>query len=43
MKDIDLLIKKAETYKQYIQGLAYIPLQDVPIYEKAFNAIYCKT
>lgn len=42
MANTETLIKRAETYKQYIQGWAYIPLQDVPIYEKAFNTLYGK-
>ncbi len=33
-------IARAEVYKQYIQGWAYIPLQDLSKYEKAFKAIY---
>ena len=32
--------EKADIYKQYLQGWAYIPLQDLPIYEKAFEEIY---
>lgn len=34
--------RKAELYKQYIQGWAYIPLQDLPMYEKAYKEIYEK-
>lgn len=31
---------KAERYKQYLAGNAYIPLQDMAIYEKAYKLIY---
>lgn len=34
--------EKAEIYKQYLQGWAYIPPQDLPIYEKAYEEIYGK-
>lgn len=34
--------EKADIYKQYVNGLAYIPLQDLPIYEKAYEEIYGK-
>ena len=42
MANTEALVKKAEIYKEYIQGWAYIPLQDVPIYENAFNTVYGK-
>lgn len=32
-------IEKAKVYKQYIQGWAYIPPQDLPIYERAYNIV----
>jgi hypothetical protein len=32
--------EKADIYKQYLQGWAYIPIQDLPIYEKAYKEIY---
>lgn len=35
-----VLVAQAETYKQYIQGHAYIPQQDLVKYEKAYNTIY---
>lgn len=31
---------KADLYRQYLLGWAYIPLQDLPIYEKAYKEIY---
>lgn len=30
----------AEKYKMWVQGWAYIPLQDLPKYEKAYKEIY---
>ena len=30
----------ADYYRQYINGDAYIPLQDLPRYERAFKKIY---
>ena len=32
--------EKADIYKQYLQGWAYIPIQDLPIYENAYKEIY---
>ena len=36
----DVIIAQAERYRQYMQGWAYIPLQDLPRYEKSFKQIY---
>lgn len=32
-------IARADYYRQYCCGFAYIPLQDLPKYEKAFNKV----
>ena len=34
-------VKKAmaQRYREYLQGWAYIPIQDLPKYEKAFNEL----
>lgn len=32
----------AERYRQYMQGWAYIPFQDLGKYEKAFKQVYNK-
>ena len=32
-------IARAERYRQYCGGFAYIPLQDLPKYEKAFKKV----
>lgn len=29
--------EKAKRYEEYINGFAYIPYQDLPLYEKAFK------
>lgn len=36
------IIEQAKIYKMYIQGWAYIPLQDLAKYEKAYNLVYGK-
>lgn len=38
----DVKLAMAETYRQYIQGWAYIPEQCKATYEKAYNEIYGK-
>lgn len=35
-------VSMAKRYKEWELGLAYIPLQDLPIYEKAYEEIYGK-
>jgi hypothetical protein len=30
---------KAQRYREYVQGWAYIPIQDLPLYEKAFKEV----
>ena len=30
-------IERAKRYMEYLQGWAYIPLQDLPIYERAYK------
>ena len=37
----DIEIAKAKRYKEYILGWAYIPLSDLPKYEKAYRKV-CK-
>ena len=32
-------IVRADYYRQYMLGFAYIPLQDLPKYEKAFKKL----
>lgn len=34
------MVNMAERYKEYLAEHAYIPLQDLPKYESAFNQIY---
>lgn len=34
------MVNMAERYGQYTAGNAYIPLQDLPKYESAFNQVY---
>jgi hypothetical protein len=29
----------AQRYREYVQGWAYIPIQDLPKYEKAFKEV----
>lgn len=41
-KSYNVLAAMAEVYKQYIQGWAYIPLQDIVRYERAYKEIYEK-
>lgn len=36
------VVTMADVYKQYIQGWAYIPLQDLVRYERAYKEIYEK-
>ena len=36
-------LEMAQRYRQHLLGHAYIPLQDLPKYEKAFKEIYEKT
>ena len=31
---------RAERYREYLLGWAYIPPQDLPLYEKSYNKIY---
>ena len=37
---MDIEIAKAKRYKEYVLGWAYIPLTDLPKYEKAYSKIY---
>ena len=42
MNDGNIVACLAERYKEYLGGLAYIPLQDLPKYEKAYKKVYGK-
>ena len=33
-------LRMATIYKQYVNGFSYIPLQDLPLYEKAYKEVY---
>ena len=35
-------LRMAIIYRQYIGGHSYIPPQDLPLYEKAYNEVYNK-
>ena len=41
-KNYSVLVAMADVYKQYIQGWAYIPLQDLVRYERAYKEMYKK-
>ena len=40
METNSIVLAQAKTYKQYIDGLAYIPQQDLVKYENAYNLVY---
>lgn len=40
MENTSIIVEQAKTYKQYIQGWAYIPPQDLVQYEKAYKSVY---
>lgn len=45
MKDYKVLfadIARAQRYREYMSNNAYIPLQDIPLYQKSFEKIYGK-
>lgn len=33
-------IKRAELYELYVNGSAYIPLQDLAFYKRSFNKVH---
>ena len=33
-------IARAQRYREYMSNNAYIPLQDIPLYQKSFEKIY---
>ena len=35
-------IARAQRYREYMSNNAYIPLQDIPLYQKSFEKIYGK-
>ena len=35
-------IARAQRYSKYMSNIAYIPLQDIPLYQKSFEMIYVK-
>ena len=35
-------IERAQRYSEYMRNIAYIPLQDIPLYQKSFEMIYVK-
>lgn len=41
-KSYEADIARANRYKEYMSGNAYIPLQDIPLYQKSFEMIYAK-
>ena len=38
----DIEIARANRYKDYLLGWAYIPLTDLPRYESAYKKVYVK-
>ena len=32
-------VLKAEVYRKWVNGWAYIPIQDLPIYEQSFKKV----
>lgn len=36
----EITMNLAKRYKEYLAGYAYIPYQDLPKYEKAFDEVY---
>lgn len=40
IEDMYDALPKAQRYREYLNGYAYIPLQDLSKYEKAYKLIY---
>ena len=40
INDMCNALHKAKRYKEYLSGYAYIPYQDLAIYERAYKLIY---
>lgn len=40
MDDIEQQIAMAKMYGQFLEGHAYIPVQDIPKYRKCYRKIY---
>ena len=41
-KSYEAEIARAQRYMEYMSNNAYIPLQDIPLYQKSFEMIYGK-
>lgn len=41
-KSYEAELARAQRYRDYCNGNAYIPLQDIPLYQKSFEMIYGK-
>jgi hypothetical protein len=39
-KSYEAELARAQRYRDYCNGNAYIPLQDIPIYQKSYKNIY---
>lgn len=35
-------VARAKRYREYMAGYAYIPYQDIVIYERSYNLVYSK-